>query len=591
MNLLNTIDKRPKRKLKFKLPKRSISKLHHKNISNVVTNIKLNNQLKPKSIPNKKRKLPSWTLRLTKFDHYISSKELMVASVQEKTSKTYLNYGKAFYAYIENIRLTQNDLPLLQDILNNFDIFQLDVLIYEFLTSKFNKKAVTGGTLHNTACGILYSLAVDFGISLTCELLPGTRKICKGADNYLREIFGDHPKGKYPILNPILEAMLEHADENEMFALLIAQRFCLRSQHYCNNRKENVKKKNHFITVGDFAFIPNIENPRAICINTSYDKNNPQLEHMERVVYCCCETTKWTCVVHVAKQRFEKYNFSDNCALLQCKSGDMHYRAMLKIVKDLIKKIGLDPKNYGTHSCRSGGTTELFLVGKQAVWIQHFGWWNNIGSVMIYIRPNNPDLAKFVNSTLEYTELRAEEGGLLDQREKDLTELQQEVVKQKRKRTKGNKTSKIVKKAAVLSGLANTTVTSANIAIKRTKRTQHVYSQYFEHTYVVRNGEFHHNPHAKPRLAVSNVSDVRTVRTNNNTWFNTHIPTNVQNLVHEHHPSPNVNYNFPHEYAINRIRRLQSKIDNKNRNKIANCVEKYGNEKYANAGLQNPYLL
>ena len=123
--------------------------------------IKLNNQLKPKSNKTKKRQLPSWTLRLTKFDHYISSKELMIASVQEKTSKTYLNYGKAFYAYIANIRATQSDLPLIKDILNNFDIFQLDVLIYEFLTSKFNAKVVTGGTLHNTACGILYSLAVD----------------------------------------------------------------------------------------------------------------------------------------------------------------------------------------------------------------------------------------------------------------------------------------------------------------------------------------------------------------------------------------------------------------------------------------------
>ena len=128
---------------------------------------------------------------------------------------------------------------------------------------------------------------------------------------------------------------------------------------------------------------------------------------MERVVYCCCKRTNWTCaytcVVHMAKQRFEKYSYFNTAALLQCRSGDMHYRAMLAIVKSLIKRIGLNPDNYGTHSFRSGGTTELFLEGKQAIWIQHFGWWNNIGSVMIYIRPNNLDLTKFVNSTLEYS--------------------------------------------------------------------------------------------------------------------------------------------------------------------------------------------
>ena len=525
--------KSPKRGANFTLPKKSTNTIKFDNIQNVHIPIKLNKQLKPKMLENviSKRKLPHWTLRLTKFEHYISSKELMTASVKEKTSKTYLNYGKSFYQYIKEIRIHQPDLPLIKDILNNFDIFQLDVLIYEFLTAKFNKKVVTGGTLHNTACGILYSFAVDFGISLTCELLPGTRKICKGADNILKQRFGDHPKGKFPILNPILEAMLKHANENEQFALLVAQRFCLRSQHYCNNNKENVMKKNIYLKVKDFIFIPNIEDPRAICISTKNDKNNPELEHMERVVYCCCEATKWTCLVHLAKQRFENNIFNPEDALLQCKSGDMHYRAMLKIVKDLIKKIGLNPDNYGTHSCRSGGTTELFLIGKQAVWIQHFGWWRNIGSVMIYIRPNNPDLAQFVNSTLEYTELRAKEGGLLDKREKDFSDLQQEVVKQNRKRIKGNRTSKAIKKAATISGCSKTTIVPSNLAVKRTQRTQHVYTKYNEHTYIVKNGQFIHNPRAKkPHMAVSAIGDVRTVRANINAKINMHAQATVHNI-------------------------------------------------------------
>ena len=228
------INKKFINKPKFKLPKQkksSKSKYFDKSILNKSIRIKTNAHLKPKTNVTTiaKRKLPQWTLRLTKFDHYVSSQELMIASVKEQTSKSYLSYGKSFYAFINEIRANQDDLPLIEDILNNFDIFQLDALIYEFLTAKFNAKNVTGGTLHNTACGILYTLAVDFGISLTCELLPGTRKICKGADNYLREKYGDHPKGKYPILNPILEKMLDVASPRERFALLLAQRFCLRS--------------------------------------------------------------------------------------------------------------------------------------------------------------------------------------------------------------------------------------------------------------------------------------------------------------------------------------------------------------------------
>ena len=403
--------------------------------------------------------------------------------------------------------MVQSNLPSIKDILNNFDILQLDALIYEFLTQKFNRKGVTGGTLHNTACGILYTIASDYGVCLTCDLLPGTRKICKGVDNYLREKFGDHPKGKYPLLNPILEAMLKHATENEKFALLIAQRFCLRSQHYCNNRNN---KNNNYIKIKDFKFIPNIDNPRAISIATSHDKNNPHLEHMERVVYCCCKVTQWTCVVHTAQKRFKKYYFNPNDALLQCKSGDMHYRAMLKIVKDLIKAINLDPKNYGTHSARSGGTTELFMIGKQALWIQNFGWWNNIGSVLIYIRPNNPDLQKLGVCAIEYQELRASEGEKIDIREKELAQLQIAVVQQDKKKKKG-KTNKKLKQKVFFGGKSNSSIEPSKILNKRKGTQQMCYTMYSEHMYQKVAGVWQHNVNGGAQWTASPVGAVRTV--------------------------------------------------------------------------------
>ena len=567
------------RKRKIKLPNK---KIKNKKLPSFIFNcnnkkssipnnpIKIVNNLKPKTKTNKNLQVnkcsTQWTLRKTKFDHFISSKELMLASVKEKTSNIYRSYGRAFYKYIDKLKEIQIDLPSLYDILNNFNIFQLDVLIYEFLTSKFNAKAVRGGTLHNTACGILYSLAIDFGITLTCELLPGTRRLCKGAENKYIEIFGIHPKGKYPILNPILEKMLEYANENEKFALLIAQRFCLRSQHYCNNRNQNVNYKNYYLKRRDFIFIPNQDNPRAICITTRFDKNNPNLEHMDRVVYCCCNKTKWTCIVHTAKERFDKYYFDPESALLQCKSGDMYYRAMLAIVKSLIKKIGLDPKNYGTHSCRSGGTTELFLIGKQAIWIQNFGWWNNIGSVMIYIKPNNPDLLKFVSSSLEYQELRAKEGGDLDKREKDLSNLQLEIVKQNNKKKRGNKIGKAIKKAAIIANPNNTNIAPINLAQLRVKKQQHFYTQYNKHTYLWNKDKgWYHNPSAKPHMAISAVNDVRTIHAN----VNASIKMNAySNTVF----GPPSNYNtFNHDW-----------------NTYTN-TSVFGNMNNSNARLKNPY--
>ena len=562
-----------KRKTKYTLPKRRKTKnkklkfISNKSKSNTplfINSIQLNKQLKPKTNNERRiaRKLPQWTLRKTKFDHYISSKELMLASVKEKTAKTYLNYGKEFYEFIKQIQEIQTDIPSLCEILNNFDIFQLDVLIFEFLTAKFNLKVVKGGTLHNTACGILYSLAVNFGITLTCELLPGTRRICKGADNKYNEYYGVHPKGKYPILNPILEKMLDYANEDEQFALLIAQRFCLRSQHYCNNRKQNIRQKSYYLKVKDFYFIPDINNPRAICITTKHDKNNPTLEYMERVVYCCCKHTKWTCVVHTAQIRFQNNHYNKEDALLQCKSGDMHYRAMLSIVKSLIKRIGLNPKNYGTHSCRSGGTTELFLMGKQAIWIQNFGWWNNIGSVMIYIRPNNPDLLKFVNSTIEYKELREKEGGKLDKREKDLSDLQLEIEKQNKKGRKGNRVSKVLKRASVVSGTANTRIQPMQSLQQNEQRIKHVYTEYNKHTYTWgKDGSWKHNLSAPPHLEPSIIGNINVVTRNT---------INVENRSTNFRNIPSSEYNRFHSDWSN----------------LMNCNNNVMSVKYG----RNPYL-
>ena len=453
---------------------------------------------------------------MTKFESYISSKQLMAASVKTQTAKQYRSSGEKFYKYVEHIRIEFPSLPLIKDILTNFDIFQLDTLIYEFLTKKFNRLAVTGGTLKNNACGILYCLACDYGISLNCELLPGVRKVCKGADNVLSDIFGERQIGKYPLLNPMIEEMIKDEDLRTQFAVVFPQRMCLRSQHYCNPRKKNndLFGKKKFVQAQDFHFIPNFKNPRAIVISTNRDKNNPQLEHMERAVYCTCGVTKWTCLVHLAKRYFEKYPLEPTAAVVQCRSGDMYYGAMLSIIKKLVKKIGLDPKNYGTHSLRSGGTTELFMIGKNAIWIQNFGWWNNIGSVLIYIRPNNPDLPIiYGKSVIEYHELRQKEGGVLEKHEKELAELQTQVALQNNKKKRGKKTSHTLAQAAVMSGTGFAQISTLNHNYTGIRPPiQHIYTDYTKESYRPQSdGSWKHNPKAKARMVITDSSEIRIV--------------------------------------------------------------------------------
>ena len=395
--------------------------------------------------PSKQQK-HVWMDQTTKFDHYITSTELTEASVGKRTGDNYRAAGKRFYEWFDKIRSKNPNMKTIKHMLNHFEIFQLDAIIKEYLTAKFNKTRNCGGTLHNEVSGIVFCWAVDFGVSITGELLPSVNRICKGADNILLELDGPKAVGKRPILNPILEAMLKFATPKERFALLFAQRFCLRSEHYCNNKGRRKYAKDTYIRFQDLQFIPNIKNPVALAIVTKYDKNNPKLEHMERVVYCCCKNTRWTCLVHEAKSLFEHAPLAPTAAAVQCRTGDMHYSAMRTIIQKLITMIGLNKKDYGTHSARSAGTTEKFNIGKTAIWIQHFGWWNNVGSVMIYIKPNNPDLKKFWEGTIPYVEFRRQEGTHEDKHEKELQELTLAIQKQDNKRIHGNKMSKIVKR-------------------------------------------------------------------------------------------------------------------------------------------------
>ena len=322
----------------------------------------------------------------------------MAAPVTDGTQKNYRGAGKRFYSYLDLVYQRDPTFPKIQDILNHFHLQQLDVIMREYLTVKLNATHNKGGTLRGEACGILYCLACDFGIALTTALLPSVKRICKGADNILEKWYGKRVTGKYPILRPILEDMLKHATPDEAWALLLAFEFCLRSQHYCNNKNRKLPDdfsdddnpspppKKHVCTE-NMRLSPSIQNPNSMTISTMYDKNNPNRSYMERTVYCCCHTP-WTCIVHMAQKRFLSKKYAPGAALAQCRTGDMYYSAMRCIVRDLIKKIGLNPKNYGTHSLRSGGTSELYIEGRSSIFIKNFCWWNNLNSIFIYIRPN-----------------------------------------------------------------------------------------------------------------------------------------------------------------------------------------------------------
>ena len=140
----------------------------------------------------------------------------------------------------------------------------------------------------------------------------------------------------------------------------------------------------------------------------------------------------------------------------------------------------------------------MFLIGKEAIWIQNFGWWNGIGSVLIYVKPNNPDIRQVFGAMVEYQELRTQEGQALDRHEKSLAKLQLQVATQSNKIKRARKVNKKLTTMAMMSGRQNKR-RIFNTHYQQNKDKKHVYTEYGQHSYKFVDGKWEFNPYAKAR--------------------------------------------------------------------------------------------
>ena len=200
---------------------------------------------------------------------------------------------------------------------------------------------------------------------------------------------------KLAIFNPILERLVEEAQHTYVIlALLLAQRFCLRAQHYLKTDSDA-----DFLTLGQVKFrYDKNENVISMTIHNKRDKNHASSHEMHRTVYCCCKTD-WSCLPCYAEPIVDSRR-ARGCApsepLILNHGKHMRYTWFNQRLKRLIRELGLNDKYYSTHSLRAGGTTELHIAGYNILDIRNFVWWKSLDSVLDYIRPNNPDMEHFV---------------------------------------------------------------------------------------------------------------------------------------------------------------------------------------------------
>ena len=340
---------------------------------------------------------------------YFSEQELVAHSVSPTVATRYTNMTNVFKQWlVEAHKLKPKSFPLFEDICQEGTIELLNSVIGAYLTWRFNKTGNAGATLMNHVCGILYGFALE-NIHLSAAALPSVHRICRGADNILKKYCDiDANQGKRALLYPILTAMMNKLPFIQGFNLLFATKFCLRAQHYVFDSKLEKGSYNAIKRYQvHFEFDKN-NYPLAMSIINERDKNHKNAHYMQRTRFCECHTA-WPCVVHLGLRYFHMFprNIGDDSTFIRKENGDpCTYNYALRTIKEACRLVNINPRYYGTHSCRIGGVSEFFLEGKRASWIRSFAYWKDIKSVLIYIKPNNPDLDQFVRSVAEYTLLR-----------------------------------------------------------------------------------------------------------------------------------------------------------------------------------------
>ena len=383
----------PVKKMRMKKLKKKKPKAKKKPVKTPVLNIgRCTNNSKKKALPK-----------------FFTEQELVAHSVSSTVATRYTNMTKVFKLWLVEANARKPDTyPLFKDICKDGTIEQLNSILGAYLTWRFNNTCNAGATLMNHVCGILYGFALE-NIHLNAAALPSIHRICRGADNILKKYCDiDAKQGKRALLYPILTAMMNKLSFIKGFNLLFATKFCLRAQHYVFDSKLAVGSYNAVKrSQVHFEFDKN-NNPLAMSIINERDKNHKNAHYMQRTRFCECHTA-WPCVVHLGLKYFLMFpkNIGNDSTFIRKENGDpCTYKYALSTIKEACSLVGIDPQYYGTHSCRIGGVSEFFLEGKRASWIRSFAYWKNIKSVLIYIKPNNPDLDLFVSSVAQYTLLR-----------------------------------------------------------------------------------------------------------------------------------------------------------------------------------------
>ena len=165
-------------------------------------------------------------------------------------------------------------------------------------------------------------------------------------------------------------------------------------------------------------FLPSKKEPKELVFHLTKSKTNPgdRLELLS--IECHCQKMRFglpsPCLVHLLKRylklrkkKFGKIKKDDELLITElgrklkyCHLNDFLHKSIIKMSE--ATKVPLSPFFYTPHSLRTGGTTDLARLGRNALFIQQFGRWQSDEWKKVYIQLDFRDLAALRGETISF---------------------------------------------------------------------------------------------------------------------------------------------------------------------------------------------
>lgn len=306
-----------------------------------------------KKLPSKKSALQQSLQHLLRIQPHIAndSSFLKFVSIKPSSLHSYAGHCRRFlsYAYHSHGRRHERDLKITD--------------VSAFLWHKVTQENLATSSLKPLRAGLAFFLKDrtfwnDAWLSSHVKALRG--------------IFGKPAKKKKPITRDMLRRMWARVDIQDFYQfrnfLLIYIMFlaCLRQSEATALTWDDIA-----IDVVDFHGVP------TQVISIALGETKTQLPDENHLIFLAASPGIPLDPVRLLRQ-YLSHIPEDGIFVFPTRTGtQLKYKSVNTIFKQAVRGIGLDPKDYATHSSRIGGVTEAFKLGISPAVLQAHGRWRS----------------------------------------------------------------------------------------------------------------------------------------------------------------------------------------------------------------------